>query len=36
VVAAVRKDAAGFFQDEIHVCNRPIIQSGHGATSPGA
>jgi hypothetical protein len=36
VVATVRKDAAGFFQDEIHVCNRPIIQSGHGATSPGA
>jgi hypothetical protein len=36
VVAAVREDAAGFFQDEIHVCNRPIIQPGHGATSQGA
>jgi hypothetical protein len=36
VVAAVREDAAGFFQDEVHVCNRSIIQSGHGATSPGA
>jgi hypothetical protein len=36
VVAAVRKDAAGFFQDEVHVCNRSIIQSDHDATSPGA
>jgi hypothetical protein len=30
VVAAVREDAAGLFQNEIHVCNRPIIQFGHG------
>jgi hypothetical protein len=36
VVAAVREDAAGLFQNEIHVCNRPIIQFGHGTTSPGA
>jgi hypothetical protein len=36
VVAAVRKDATGFFQNEVHVCNRPIIQSGHGATFPSA
>jgi len=36
VVAAVREDAAGLFQDEIHVCKRPIIQSGHGATFPSA
>jgi hypothetical protein len=34
VVAAVGKDAAGFFENEVHVCNRPIIQSGHGATFP--
>ena len=33
---AVGKDAAGFFRNEVHVCHRAIIQSGHGATFPSA
>jgi hypothetical protein len=36
MIAAMGKDGASLFQNEIHVGNRTIIQSGHGTTSPGA
>src|SRR3981189_1403607 len=36
VVATIGKAAAGFFQRDFHVCNRPIIELGHVTTPPPA